>query len=312
MKRYGNPNDNTLTFMYTDGYKLSLTPLMLNEWTRSMVCIHSLIGIIEHSTNQTNQYDGNSTAQQPPNSPAFDPTKKTQSILPGGRPSASSSGQSDLAAFASILQTVQNINNNGIQNINNGGTSSTISPSVASIPAPEPPLPMPILPTTPTSLKRFLSHCDTDLGIHDAPGYESPLRRKAYGPDILHKVGLEALESIGIPPGNAIRLRDASRPWFEGPLAKRSRRDSPPRETQPTPEETQPLVDYEKRWFDDAGNQSGSNRFTAPIMEPGDDYYQHEEGMKIFYKCTARNDWVEVPRGYLVDVAGDHNLLAEQ
>jgi hypothetical protein len=44
--------------------------------------------------------------------------------------------------------------------------------------------------------------------------YESPLHRKSYSPDILHKVSDDTLESIGILAGDVIHLKDASLPVY--------------------------------------------------------------------------------------------------
>lgn len=148
----------------------------------------------------TEQYDGETTIKQPPHSPTFDLTNRAPSLLPGGRGvPTSSSGSSDLAAVTTILNTLSN------------STHSSHPP--APLPTELPPPALPVI-TTLTSLNRFLAHCQKDLGILGALDYESPLRRHAYGPDILHKVELETLESLGIPAGNAIRLKDASQPWI--------------------------------------------------------------------------------------------------
>ncbi|KZP29495.1 hypothetical protein FIBSPDRAFT_946762 [Athelia psychrophila] len=263
-KAYGNPNGNTKTFIYADGTQLRLTPSMINEWTRAL-------------------YDGETTIKQPPHSPTFDLTNRAPSLLPGGRGvSTSSSGSSDLAAVTTILNTLSN------------STHSSHPP--APLPTELPPPALPVI-TTLTSLNRFLAHCQKDLGILGALDYKSPLQRHAYGPDILHKVELETLESLGIPAGNAIRLKDASQPWITGPLAKQKHGESSPEcEPERTPKK-QHLVEYEKWWYNDAGNESGSSRFTAPIMAIHEDGVQMEAGLQIYYKCTARDDWFPLPPG---------------
>ena len=98
---------------------------------------------------------------------------------------------------------------------------------------------------TPTLLTRFLHDCEDNLGIANATLYESPLRRKSYSPDILHKVSDDALENIGIPAGDVIRLKDASLPWYTGPSAKRRRIEveKPP---EPVPKA---VVSYKRRWY---------------------------------------------------------------
>lgn len=121
---------------------------------------------------------------------------------------------------------------------------------------------------------------------------------------------LDKLEGLGIPAGNALRLRDASLPWVTGPLAKRARSDSSPERASSSPgraSKRQHLVEYEKRWYDDAGNEAGSSRFTGPTMAPSHDEQHSETGFQVYFKCIARNDWVQVPRGYVVDTEGDYN-----
>lgn len=89
------------------------------------------------------------------------------------------------------------------------------------------------------SLNRFLRHAQTEMGINKAMSYESPLRKQAYGPDILHKVSDRALEALGIPGGNIIHMKEASHPWFTGPLFLQDHGGSP------TPPPYQ--VDYKQR-----------------------------------------------------------------
>lgn len=148
---------------------------------------------------------------------------------------------------------------------------------------------------SPSQLTRFLRHCEDDLGIANVSVYESPLRRKAYGPDILHKVDDEALENLGISPGNIIRLKDAAVPWYNGPAAKKRRITSESGEEPSQGKKS--LVSYEKRWFDPEGNQTGASRFWGPIMEAGDEVL--EPGLQIWYRCEARGDWFPIPRGYV-------------
>lgn len=247
----------------------------------------------------TKQYDGETTTKQPPHSPTFDPKNRAPSLLPGGRgaasTSSSASGTSDLAAVATIFNTLSNHTN----------LSLPSAPLPTAVPTPA----LPII-TTPTALGRFLAHCQTDLGILDAPDYRSPLQRHAYGPDILHKVDLEALQGLGIPAGNAIRLKDASQPWITGPLAKRKRTGSSPECEPERAPKKQHLVEYEKRWYDDAGNENGSSRFIAPIMAIDEYGVQKEAGLEIYYKCTARDDWFPLPQGYIVDSEGEYNPFA--
>jgi len=131
--------------------------------------------------------------------------------------------------------------------------------------------------------------------MENVSSYKSPLRRKSYGPDILHKVGDKALEDIGITPGNIIRLKDAAIPWYNGPSAKK-RRIMSENEVEKG-RASKPLVSYKKRWFDTEGNPAGASRFWGPTMEGGN--LALEPGLEIWYRCEARQDWFIVPHGYV-------------
>jgi hypothetical protein len=144
---------------------------------------------------------------------------------------------------------------------------------------------------TPTQLTRFLRDCEDNFGIPNATTYESPLRWKSYGPDILHRVSDTALAGIGIPTGDVIRLKDASGPWYNGPSAKCRRI-----KVEKSVAVTQTVVSYEKRWHDVEGNLTGASCFWGPPMQGRDP--QLEVGLEIWYRCTAHNDWFIVPRGY--------------
>lgn len=208
-----------------------------------------------------------------------------------GHPSISSNFTqqgNDLSAVASILSDVRGLMG---MSASPRDSPSTVTPQKSKPTAVTPPL-SPVR-NTPTLLTRFLRDCEDELGISNATLYESPLRRKSYGPDILHRVSDTALESIGIPAGDIIRLKDASLPWYTGPSAKRRRVDTEKSGAEPTP---QTVVSYERRWYDVDGQQTGASRFWGPPMTGGDP--QLEEGLQIWYKCIARQDWFPVPRGF--------------
>ena len=201
---------------------------------------------------------------------------------------------SDLAVFASIFSDICGLVQGPHAAVPTTPSSShTPQNSSASKQSPARP--------SPSQLARFLHHCKDDLGIPDVSIYESPLRQKSYGPDILHKVDNKALEDLGIFPRNIIRLKDAVIPWYNGPYAKKRRiaNESGAEGSQGK----KPLVAYEKRWFDTEGNQTGGNRFWGPPMEGGDDVL--EPGLQIWYKCEARQNWFPVPRGYVAVAEGD-------
>lgn len=151
---------------------------------------------------------------------------------------------------------------------------------------------------TPNSLSRFLRHAQTEMGINEAMTYESPLREQAYEPDILHKVSDSSLAALGIPGGHIICMKDASRSWFTGPLFLQDRDSSP------APVSHQ--VDYERRWTDAEGKSTGSARFTGPPMVADEHGEVLEEGLELWWKCEARNDWFPVPQGLMVIANNDH------
>lgn len=198
----------------------------------------------------------------------------------------------DLSAVASILSDVRGLM--GMSASPRGSASASVSATPRkSRPTPATPQHSPVR-NTPTLLTRFLRDCEDDFGISGATLYESPLRRKSYGPDILHRVSDSALEGIGIPAGDVIRLKDASLPWYTGPSAKRRRLDT----EEPSSEPAVGTISYERRWYDADGKQTGGSRFWGPPMKGGDPHL--EEGLQIWYKCPARQDWFPVPRGYEV------------
>jgi hypothetical protein len=152
---------------------------------------------------------------------------------------------------------------------------------------------------SPSQLTRFLSHAKTHLGVPDALVYESTLRHKHYGPDILHKVQDSALEELGIQPGDVIRLKEGAVTWWNSPDVKRKRGN----EEVPDAPPAKCLVAYERR-FDDGGG----NRFWGPPMVEGDAFDAPDVlGEKMWFKCEARDAWFPIPQGYIV-VQGDGDV----
>jgi hypothetical protein len=156
------------------------------------------------------------------------------------------------------------------------------------------------IPYTPSLLSRFLQYSQDHLGVRNAVSYENALLRHGYGPDILHKVPSKDLENLDISASDVIRLKEASLPWFTGPLAKRKRGDDA--ETQgpsgPSPPKKK-VVRYERRWFSADGNPDGASQFYGGAMEEGDSPEVGFDGalMEVWYFCEARNDWAQVPHG---------------
>lgn len=42
IKKWGNKNDNVATYIYSDGTRLQLTPVMVKAWARAIVCDPSI------------------------------------------------------------------------------------------------------------------------------------------------------------------------------------------------------------------------------------------------------------------------------
>jgi hypothetical protein len=195
--------------------------------------------------------------------------------------SASLGTPDTLGGLASLIKNIGDI-------MNPNRIPAAPAQAIPAVPIPK----SPVLPS-PSQLTRFLVHAETNLGVQDATLYESPLRRKRYGPDILHRVPDKALEEVGILPGDAIRLKDGAVVWWNGPNAKRKRVDGDEDASEPpTKRDSADSVAYERR-FDDGGGC----HFSGPPMVGGDYYVP---GETLWYKCTARKDWFPVPRGYTV------------
>jgi hypothetical protein len=154
-------------------------------------------------------------------------------------------------------------------------------------------------PYTPLLLSQFLQYSQDHLGVRNAISYENALLRHGYGPDILHKVPSKDLEDLGISAGDVIRLKEASLPWFTGPLAKRKRRDDA--ETRGLSPPKKRVVRYERRWFTANGDPDGASQFHGATMEEGNSPEVEPDGTltEVWYFCEARNDWAQVPHGFV-------------
>ncbi|KIM74288.1 hypothetical protein PILCRDRAFT_14550 [Piloderma croceum F 1598] len=191
------------------------------------------------------------TILQPPNTLTFEPLKHLSSINSFGHPpipGITAPQGSELSAVASILSDVCGLMGLSGTSVTNASVSSAPNRlHTAIVTSPRSPV-----RNTPTQLTCFLHDCKDNLGITNATQYESPLYRKLYGLDILHRVADSDLESIGIPTGDIICLKDASGPWYNGPSAKHHRVEVKVKKHKET------VVSYEKRWFDADGIQTGA------------------------------------------------------
>jgi len=232
-------------------------------------------------------------------------------LIPGGRPPIhpttsaappAPSNSGELGHVASILSDLRGLITDCTP-VTPGRNPSTptvrrspSAPTVAASPT----------PITPSLLSRFLQYSQDFLGVCNATSYENALLRHGYGPDILHKVPSKDLENLDISAGDVIRLKEASLPWFTGPLAKRKRgvsrlsSDDDAETQRPSPSKKR-VVRYERRWFTGDGNPDGANQFYGRTMEEGDSPEFERDGtrVEVWYFCDARNDWARVPLGFI-------------
>ncbi|KAI9437879.1 hypothetical protein BJY52DRAFT_1207063 [Lactarius psammicola] len=124
-------------------------------------------------------YDGVTTVNDPPRMAPFDPANRRSTLVPRNRAQSFTSTSSSVAAEVSALSAVSSI--------------------ISSI----------------MSLCRFLQAAESN-GIPGVLSHLSSLSQKGYGPDIMHLVDVSELVDVGMPPSDAIRLKDyASRWWTE-------------------------------------------------------------------------------------------------
>ncbi|KAJ7730545.1 hypothetical protein B0H16DRAFT_1329856, partial [Mycena metata] len=270
-KRWQNDHDAGYTYIDPDtGTSHPLSPQMMKEWTRAMV-------LADQGTPPEHLNLFNPANRKRASHPARIAASVNQ---PGG------SGLSDIAHLAGMLTALV-------------GARSTPQQQP---PAQTPPkrildeqLSTPAVPT-PSRLPRFLAYASEALGIPSAPTFESPMRRQALGPDILHLVGDEELMEMGMRKGDVIQLKAGAQAWWKGPEAKKRNHSQiddqsaggsgsiclPDPETPPSKK-----VAFERRYVD-----SGAERFYGPRIVTGGGE------RNIYYRCPVRLEFVPVPLGY--------------
>ncbi|KAJ7692826.1 hypothetical protein B0H16DRAFT_1398800 [Mycena metata] len=274
-KKYQNDHDAGFTYIDPDtGEAHPLTPQMMKVWCRSM-------------------YDGEATASKPPKFKAdFNPANRQIALHPArisagvNMPQAPAAGLSDIAHLAGILTTL--VGPLGARTINQQPPPPQTPPKQIQDSVAIP---------TPSKLPRFLEYASKNLGIPSAPTLESPMRRNAFGPDILHLIDDEELINMGIRKGDAIRLKAGAQSWWNGPEARKransetdhqgsgsgSKRIRSPAPATPPSQK----VAFERRY-----NDGGAERFWGPRIIAG-------EGEKnVYYRCPLRKEFVPVPLGY--------------
>lgn len=235
----------------------------------------------------------------PPNIQSFDPANKSIALHPSRRSRLQattpgpSPASSDLATLTSVL----------LLDMARERLASNPTPSlIPSTPVPKTPVKLtdstqsPVIPT-PTKLNRFLQYAESNLGVENAQALEPTLRGLGAGPDILPEMDDTVLREAGINPGDIIRLKRGSKVWWSGPEAKR-KRTATQSEPAEAPQATKRKFQYERRYDD-----GGAARITGgPIMpaEDGDDGREYRD-FDWYYKCENANDWLPVPRGWIVE-----------
>lgn len=130
----------------------------------------------------------------------------------------------------------------------------------------------PAIFNTPSKLEHFLQEAKQN-GIPGVGSFHPMLMEKGYGPDIMHIISISDLVTIGMAPGDAIRLREyASRWWTEEHrcVAKRPREtgisSTSARALLPTSELTPPSkrLHFEKRY-----NDGGAMTIYGPAVKSG-------------------------------------------
>ncbi|KAI9452725.1 hypothetical protein BJY52DRAFT_1190070 [Lactarius psammicola] len=196
-KKYATDHDGTYSYIdATTATSVPLTPFMMKEWARAM-------------------YDGVTTVNDSPCTAPFDLANCRSSLAPWNHaqsftstPSSAAVEVSALSAVSSIISSVMSFMHPGhtlpsTPNLRNKPTSSLL----ANTP--------PTIFNTPSKLGCFLQDAESN-GIPGVLSHLSSLSQKGYGPDIMHLVDISELVDVGMPPGDAIWLKDyASRWWTE-------------------------------------------------------------------------------------------------
>ncbi|KAJ7713399.1 hypothetical protein B0H16DRAFT_1341426 [Mycena metata] len=270
-KRWQNDHDAGYTYIDPDtGTSHPLLPQMMKEWTRAMV-------LADQGT-------------PPEHLNLFNPANRKRALHPAriaaGVNQPGGSGLSDIAHLAGMLTTLVGARSTPQQQPPSQTPPKRILDEQLSTPA---------VPT-PSKLPRFLAYASEALGIPSAPTFESPMRRQALSPDILHLVGDEELMEMGMRKGDVIRLKAGAQAWWKGPEAKKRNHSQiddqsagssgsirlPDPETPPSKK-----VAFERRYVDD-----GAERFYGPRIVTGGGE------RNIYYRCPVRLEFVPVPLGY--------------
>lgn len=262
------------------------------------------------------------TSSVPPNTDAFDPCKRDVSLLPPGArpalqppatpaPTSSVAPTSDLAHLSQILTIIAGA---GAFNTPSHVNSAMLAPSSIAPATPEAKRTKDTLETlvpSPSDIPRFLDYASTNLGVQNASEFESPLRRKGFGPDILSQIPDASLTALGLSEGDALRLKNGSQKWWNGPKAKRKLSEVEERElkrkhdrdfdhnpfsfgsplSHGTPDpDPEPQCHYEYRF-----PGGGGTRYNGPPMHQGRRFPRND---RTSYWDQAQKQMLPIPAGY--------------
>jgi hypothetical protein len=126
----------------------------------------------------------------------------------------------------------------------------------------------PAIFNTPSKLDRFLQSAEKN-GIPGVVLFHLVLSKRGYGPDIMHLIKISDLVDIGMPPGDAIRLKEYAVRWWADERRRVAKR---PHEVEITP--TLPLpadsTPPSKRLrFEQHFNDGGAARYYSPDVRSG-------------------------------------------
>nr|GAT57926.1 predicted protein [Mycena chlorophos] len=192
LKKWRKDSSSQLMVYVGPEGNVQLTPQQARDWVMAIVSIYFAIHLC---TNNQSCSPPRLCSSQRPSMPASDPLAHVATII------------TSLTAMVGsrALATPQ--------------TLRPVPTSSSPIRATSPPI------NTLSRLHAYLIHARDKLGVTRALEYHDVLAKDGYGPDILHKVDAEKLTCLSVSTGDAIRLQDGGQAWWQGPEAKKCKRD---------------------------------------------------------------------------------------
>lgn len=157
------------------------------------------------------------------------------------------------------------------------------------------------IPNTPSKLDRFLRDLENKGTVRDATRHAYTLDKHGYGPDIMEHVENSELVTVGVPAGDAIRMKRAAPIWWASETAavKKRRLGNPQRQRSPSPEPSG--IRFIKRgktadgeWEAGSGTSLWETGMKEGWVNPHADY-----GWWYFASVIGRE--IPVPEGFVPD-----------